>query len=396
MKNNIFLDEVSHQNLLPNYVPPDLPHRSEEIKAIASNFRGLFNKKDRNSLKGKSTNICILGSPGIGKTAISRHLMENLIRIGSKKKLNILGSYANCWQHRSYSAVLSSVFQNLDIPAATKGFSVEEQVAEILMPFLSENDAHLLLTLDEVNALSREDLNSLFAVTEEFSEHSRISIILVSRPTEWHIVAVDLNPRITEEIILYPYNFQQLKEILEYRASLALKPTAYDNEIIELITEIAFQDHNVRLGLEILFRAGQLVEAEQNTTMIDSETVRRVKSIVFPELRSEVLDELKIHELLTLLGIGRRLVNQKFSTINLKDAHRYYRIACVERGEKPNQESTFRGYIATLKSLGLISVVVSPTGRGKRGIRARISIIDIPASIIIERVEEQLQVIEEL
>ena len=50
----------------------------------------------------------------------------------------------------------------------------------------------------------------------------------------------------------------------------------------------------------------------------------------------------------------------------------------------------------TLKSLGLINVVVSAIRRRKRGVRAKISISDVPAMIVAERIVEQLDLIEKL
>lgn len=392
--NQIFID---FQKFLPDFIPPTLLHRRDEIKALALNFRELFSGRRAKirSLEGKSTNVVILGAPGNGKTALVKYTIDHIIKDAQKNNLNIFSSYTNGWQYRSFSGVLSSVFKNLEIPnAASKGFSLEEQVSNILMPYLSAKDGHLILTLDEINALTRDDLNSLFSLTEEYGERSRISLVLVSRPTEWHMLSSEANLRLNETIILHPYSYEQLREIIDYRASLALHSSAYDEEIINLVTEITFQDHNVRFALEILYRAGLLVKADQDSPFIEPEYIREAKSLVFPELRSEVLEELKNHELLALLGIARRLVNHKFTTVNLKDAFRYYRIACSERGDEYKQETTFRGYLNTLKLLGLINVVVSPTGRGKRGIKARISISDVPASIVIERVEVEIERIE--
>lgn len=397
ISNQIFLDS---KKLLPNFVPPILLHRKEEIMTVASNFRVLF--KSKKFLEGNSTNIVILGAPGNGKTTLAKYTMKHIINDGYKKNLNIIGTYTNGWQYRSFSGVLSSVFRqlrmssdNLEI-ASGKGFSLEEQVSEIMMPYLVQNDSHLIITLDEINALPFEDVNSLFSITEEYGEHSRISLVLVSRPTEWHLLAAQSNLRLTESITLHPYTFDQLKDIIAYRASLALKPTAYDDDLVELITEIAFQAHNVRFGLEILYRSGFIAQSDPDNTIIGPEILRKAKSLVFPELRSEILDELKIHELLTLMGIARRLVNQNFTSVDIADAFRYYKIACLERDEDFKKESTFRNYIQVLKGRGLIDVILSPTGRGKRGIKSRIGFSDIPASIVIERVEEQLQLIDEL
>ena len=292
---------------------------------------------------------------------------------------------------------MGSVYEDLGIDGDKKGISLEEQVAQYLLPYLTDKESHLILILDEVNSLSSDEVNGLFSFSDFLptnivnNANSMISLIFISRPTEWQLlVSPELNQRFTETIVLFPYKIEEIRDILTYRASIALKQGSYDEELIQLISEITFTDQNIRLGLEILLRAAQAAE-NKGLKELEPDLIRQAKKETFPELRSEILDELKIHELLTLLGVARRLSNKSFTTLNIKDAYRFYKNAAIEWHEEAKKESSFRSNLISLKNLGLINMQISPTGRGKRGVRARISITDIPISIIIERVEDQLE-----
>ena len=203
-----------------------------------------------------------------------------------------------------------------------------------------------------------------------------------------------MNSRINEILTLYPYTAQETFEIIRYRGNLAFKEESVEPGIYDIVAEIAYESHNMRMGIELLARAGEY--ASKSDQMITSEIIRTIKSKVYPELRTEVLNSLHQHELLTLIGIARRLTNKGFIHTTIVDGYRYYKMATEEWGENPKGESSFRGYLNTLRDLGLINIVVSATGRKKRGVRARISMNDIPASIVIERVNEQLLLIENM
>ena len=76
--------------------------------------------------------------------------------------------------------------------------------------------------------------------------------------------------------------------------------------------------------------------------------------------------------------------------VAVNDAYTNYQIACEEWGEKPLSMSSFRKFIEALEGLGILGMVVSHIGRGKRGRRAKLTIHDVPALILIERIESIL------
>lgn len=394
VKADSLTDIILNNTLNPEFLPPELPFRTNEMKALATNYKFYFSKNLDSQLNLNQI-LLILGGPGQGKTSLVKLTVKELQELASSQKnVNIISSYQNCWKHRSLVSVMGSVFEDLQIAGVKKGISLEEQISQFLFPYLAENDSHLILILDEINSLTSDEVNGLFSLTDLLPDavsNSMISLIFISRPTEWQLlVSPELNQRIAETIVLFPYTFDQIQEILSYRASLALREGSYGDEIMHLISEITFADQNIRLGLEVLLRAAQGAQ-QKKLPEIEAELIREAKKQTFPELRSEILNELKIHELLTLLGVARRLSNKSFTTLNIKDAYRFYKNAAIEWHEEAKKESSFRSNLVSLKNLGLINLQVSPTGRGKRGVRARISITDIPVSIIIERVEEQLE-----
>lgn len=386
--NNEAPEELGAATLKHNFIPNSLKYREKEINSLAKNFRSLFSKSNL------SSTITVLGGPGYGKTSVVRFTVRRILEIAEGRNINLLANYNNCWTYRSASAILANIIDQVIGPKIkTKGISTEELVT-VLRNYLNEEKAHLILILDDVNALTSEDINTFFILQEENRYDSRISIILISRPTEWNILATNLNSRINEIITLYPYSASETLEIIKFRANLAFTKGAVDPNVFEIIADLSYETHNMRMGIELLSRGGDF--AAKNNTIITPEIIREIRSKVFPELRVEVLESLHQHELLTLLGIAKRLTNKGFIHTTIVEGYRYYKISSEEWGESPKGESSFRGYLNTLKNLGLINIVVSATGRKKRGVKARISMNDIPTSVVIERVNEQLFQIENL
>jgi Cdc6-like AAA superfamily ATPase len=381
-------EELGEGTLNHDYLPSLLQFRENEISSIAKNFKSLFSKSNL------STIITVLGGPGYGKTATVRFTVQRILDIAEKRNITLYGNYHNCWTNRSASAIVSEVISTIiGSQMKTKGISAEELIT-VLRSHLNEENAHLILILDDINALTADDLNTFFILQENNRFESRISLILISRPTEWNILASNLNSRINEIITFYPYTAYETLEIIKYRGNLAFKEESVDFGVYDIVADISFDSHNMRLGLELLARAAEF--AVKNSRNISTEIIREVKSRIFPELRVEVLESLHQHELLTLIGIAKRLTNKGFIHTTVVDGYRYYKMAAEEWGESPKGESSFRGYLNHLKDLGLVNIVVSATGRKKRGVRARISMNDIPASVVIERANEQLLLIENL
>jgi len=114
--------------------------------------------------------------------------------------------------------------------------------------------------------------------------------------------------------------------------------------------------------------------------------IRRGKNDVFPEMRPEILEELKTHELFSALGIARRLHHKGITATTIEHAYKNYRIICEEFNVQPNGEGAFSYYLTTLETIGILGIV-KKTIKGRKGIRSRLTIHDVPAAVLIERID---------
>lgn len=247
---------------------------------------------------------------------------------------------------------------------------------------------HLLVALDEATMLKGDDILT-FMHLGEFFGHSRLSLILISRPVEWKTkLDRPLAGHIHEQIEFPGYSLQELVEILTYRTRLAFKGSAITNDIIQMVAEIASHTKNARHGIEILLRAGKLADYE-GSREVTAEHIREAKAAIYPELRVDVLGELETHELLTLIAITRRLRHSGISATTIKEIQQNYRIACEEYQEKPRSAMSVRKYLDRIEKIGIIGKVTGPI-RGSKGRRSRITLYDVPASVLLERVTKIL------
>jgi cell division control protein 6 len=367
------------------YVPPKLPRRKDELARLTRDFRPLLNKEGAYSI-----NIAIIGPAGVGKTATTKYFCEKFVAAAERRDVEILSAYYNCYTFRTVSAILRNLLTK-HFGITSRGFSNYELLGMLTLR-LKREAKHLLLVLDEANIIGAEDILSIIHAPEihGFGE-ARISTILISRPTEFQtLLNVPLSGHINDKIQVEGYDAEALKEILDYRVNLAFKPSAISEDIVDMIVEIAAQTHNARHGIEILYHTGKIADRDGKEE-ITTEMVRIAKGEVYPELRPDILNDLKLHELLTALAIAKRLKHSGITATTINESYEYYCIASDEFEITPNAKPTFRRHIDLLTQMGIIGKMVVPLRRGRRGRRGRITLFDIPATILEERARKLIE-----
>lgn len=336
---------------------------------------------------GSGTNIAVTGPAGVGKTATVKRTMHDLAKTAKERGKNITYAYYNCYTFRTKTAILRNLLSE-QFQISTRGFS-DEEILEMLMKRLDRENMHLLVALDEASMLKGDEIRTFMHVGEYFGR-SRISLILISRPLEW-TTKLDsvLSGHIHERLEIPEYSKDELLDILDYRARLAFKGSAINEELIHMVAEIANQTKNARHGIEIFLRAGKKADYEQESE-VTAEHVREAKASIYPELRVDVLGELERHELLTLAAITRRLRHSGISATTIREIQENYRIVCEEYNDKPRSSMSLRKYIDRLVELSIIGKVTGPI-RGSKGRRSRITLYDVPASVLLERVTDLLE-----
>jgi len=375
--------ESGERTLDQSFIPDTLNFREDHIRRISQNFRELFVSKG-GGLEGFSTNIAITGSAGIGKTVTSRYTVERLQAMAEKYRVKVYIDYKNCWTTRTKTSILRSILRD-QFGVASRGFSDEEST-DILIRRLNSEQAYLILILDEVSVLQQKDIRGFIHLPEEFGSSHRISLIMISRPTEWKVALSSIvSQRIADVIHFDPYNFEETREILEYRAKLAFKSHALSDDIIDMVAEISDQTKNLRHGIETLYRSGRAAD-QKRIDEISPELIRRAKNDVYPEMRADILEELNTHELIAALSVARRLHHKGITATTIEHSFKNYRIICEEWNVSSNGEAAFRNYLSTLEAIGILGKVTKGV-KGRKGVRARLTIHDVPAAILIERIE---------
>ncbi|MHA2289042.1 MAG: Cdc6/Cdc18 family protein [Promethearchaeota archaeon] len=375
--------EGGERTLNQSYIPEVLNFREDHIRRISQNFRELFTS-ERGGYSGFSINMAITGSAGIGKTVTSRYTVDRIQATAEKYHLRLYTDYKNCWTTRTKTSILRSILRD-QFGVASRGFSDEEST-DILIRRLNSEQAYLLLILDEVSVLNQKDIRGFVHLSEEFGMEHRISLIMISRPTEWKVALSSMvSQRISDVIHFQPYTYDETRKILAYRSELAFKSYALSDDIIDMVSEISDQTKNLRHGIETLYRAGRAAD-QKRIDEITPELIRRAKNDVYPEMRADILEELNPHELFAALSVARRLHHKGITATTIEHSFKNYRIICEEWNSTPNGEAAFRNYLSTLEAIGILGKVTKGV-KGRKGVRARLTIHDVPAAILIERIE---------
>ncbi len=380
--NSVFKDEPT---LFHGYIPEKLMFREDKITTIAQNFRPLF--ADSDSSTGLTANIAVVGTAGIGKSASVKFTVKGLVESAKKRGLKIYGDYRNCWINRTRSAILRGLLRD-KFEISIRGFGDEEAIETLIRRLTSEN-AFLILILDEVYALKQADIESFLHLTDEFSAKHLFAVILISRPSEWNLlISPEITQRISDVIYYDPYTHDQLFDILKFRATLAFKEGAIEDDIIDMIAQISLSTNNLRHGIEILHRSGRIAD-RQSKSEVTAEMVRSAQVSVYPELRAEFFSDLEDNEVFSLLAIARNLLDKSYTATTITDAYEYYKVVCDEFDTQNITQQEFRKVIKSLVGSGIIALLDSKGDTSSSGSR-RITIHDVPASVLKERLEEQL------
>jgi len=373
---SVFKDEAK---LDINYVPYRLPHRDRELHLLTEFFSFIL------QFPGKmAQRIIIAGDVGTGKTVLSQRFGADITREASKHGINLRYVHVNCREYRgSLFLILHQIVSVFHPSFPKRGYSAEE-LLRILLQILDEENAYVILTLDEFESLvEREGSEAVYKLTrlQEIrpNEPQRLSLICVLRNFRV-IERLDASTRSTLQsniIQVDKYSKQHLIDILNDRVSLAFKPLTVTEDAISLIGELAFSEGgNARFGIELLWRAGKYADAEDLGT-VTPECVRKAVSSIIPAMRKSELTSLSFHEKLFLLGITRLFKETQKAYISLAEAEKTYAVACEEYNTQPYSHTQLWKYLQTLSALGIVKTEVSATG--SRGRSTLIYLPRIPA-----------------
>ena len=362
-----------------NYIPQRLPHRETENRLLMEFFNFILRCPEKMAQR-----VILTGDVGTGKTALAQHFGANLTSEANKRGIKFRYAHVNCREYRGnlqpilHRAV--TVFQP-NYPA--RGYSAEETLAA-LMQVLDEENAFMVLTLDEFDSIiDKEGSDAVYKLTrlQEMRQGKppRLSFIFIMRDLKaTQILDESTKSTLQRSIIsLERYGKPQLIDILSDRVAMSFELGAVPEDVVDLIAELAFTETgNARFGIELLWRAGKYADA-QEAGYVEPECVRMAVSNIIPSLRRSELESLGLHEKLFLLAVARYFKENDVAYVSLSEAEKAYAVVCEEFGWAPNSHTQLWKYIQYLSSLGVLKAEVATAET--RGRSTRLSLPAIPA-----------------
>ena len=390
--NNIIEDELLSSSVIKNlnildfdYMPDEILHRDEQLKYLAQMFKPL--------LSNVSQNAIVKGPVGTGKTVIAKKFCKKLTSIGRKQGKIIEYVHINCRKRSSDSMALIGILNHFDPRFPDRGFSFEEML-QVLKKQLIKRNAQLLVVLDEADALLEKKGSNLIYTLTRFSDENAlgkipISLILISQKD---IIPLLDNASIStfkrsNVLSLNKYTRNELYDIIRQRVNLAFHANTVEDGCLDLIADISSEWGDARFAIELLWKAGISAD-NQHVQMVTPEHVRAAKAETYSIVTETKLRNLERHQLFTLYSIAKRLKKEGTAYINTGDAEKTYAVTCEEYNEKPKSHTMFWNYLKDIQSSGFITIKSS--GKGQVGKTQLISLPDIPAEVVRNKVEEIL------
>lgn len=334
--NEIFRDETA---LYPDFLPEQLLERDSEINEL------VFALKPASEGK-KPSNIFVHGSPGTGKTASVRWVLQQLSEFSGKTKSILV----NCFEANSRHSVLSFLAEKSGAIMPKRGVGSDEIYAELLSVW-KRTTVMPIIVLDEADhLLSKEDGSMLLYDLVRAFEREKIltGVIIVSNDSE---LLVKLDSRVKSSLLpkfveYSKYSPEQLKKILSSRAKLAFFPETLDDGVISIASgHAAKMNGDCRLGIEALLAAGRLAE-KQNSQKVLAEHLKKVFADVDKVSLERRLQYLSPVEIEVLKCIARH-PNVFSGDLGL---------FVESESKQPVGERMFRNIVAKLDQMGLIKV----------------------------------------
>ena len=367
-----------------DYVPPKLVHREAQMKKLIMLYRPVMESNF-------AQNAVLTGSVGTGKTATAKRFCTDLKDHAEKHQKAVDWVLVNCRQRNSESGVVLQIVNHFQPNFPDRGFSITEML-RILRKDLEKRKVHLLVVLDEADMLLKKAGSDIIYKLTRFGEEKvdskeLVSLMLISQKNVYDMLDASSASTFkrTNVIEFGKYSTEELRDIVSQRAGLALKENAIDKDAVDLIAEVSSEWGDARFAIEILEKAGMLAD-EEGEGKIDVEDVRAAKAEAYSSVTESKLNGLDRHQRLALLAIAKASKGKAYITTG--EAEGAYKIACEEYDEKARAHTAFWGLLKDLDMLGVVSAKKS--GPGISGKTTVITLLDIPAKVLEEKVRQML------
>lgn len=243
----------------------------------------------------------ISGGVGTGKTMLARYIGGD--------------AYVNCYMNKTEHRVLEEILKQLKPRFNPAGLPTQKLWNEV--------EEGKTIILDEIDGMNVDELRHFaYALSRQYELGKKINYIAITRN---HFI---LKQVINDDAIwstfadkaiveLKPYKWEQIKEILEYRAKESVEARAIDDEIISLIADIALHSPgHMRTAIDLLRNAAMIAESkgQEKITPDDVREANREEWI-------SDLESMEKEELIVFLAVATACKNKAYTSMEeIKEA----------------------------------------------------------------------------
>ncbi len=371
-----------------DYQPDRLVGREAEIDTYRAALQPVINGEQPN-------NIFLYGKTGVGKTAVTRYLLDHLADDAAEyDDIDLTLVTLNCDRLTSSYQVatrLVNEFRDETDQISTTGYP-RSTVYEMLWEELDACGGTILIVLDEVDHV--EDDSILYQLpraraTGNLSE-SKIGIVGISNDFSFR---EDLSPKVRsslcEQEIHFPaYDATDLNSILTQRVEVGFKDGVLEDGVVPLCAAYGAKDAgDARQSLDLLMKAGDLARDGPADTVTEEHVEEGRRELERGRIREGITGltqhgHLVLYALLTLELEGE-------TPIRSRDVRpRYTRFAELANRD-PLVPRRMRDHLSELAMLGIVSV--TERNEGRRGGTFREYDLDMDESLVLDAMDDTVE-----
>ncbi len=362
--NGIFKNKSILQN---TYQPEDIPHRSKQIKQIASILAPVLRGE-------RASNLFLYGKTGTGKTLSIQFIRDELLkRVKRDAGFSLRIEYLNCKLKKVSDTeyrILAELIKKFGGEVPATGLPTQSVYDKFIDTINSEKQT-VVLILDEIDQTTKKISDDfLYNFTRLNSELTNSQICLVGISNNLTFLD-ELDPRVKsslseEEIVFPPYNALQLQDILTKRARDVFKEGVMQEGVVAKCAALAAREHgDARRALDLLRIAGELAERDSSKKIY----LKYIDEANDKIERDKILDVIKSEPKqfqLVLDSIIQLSEQQKNHPLFTGEVYNFYRDLCLKNKMEILTQRRVSDIIQEFDMLGIITVNVISKGRGGR------------------------------
>ena len=263
MKKNLLMwDESIFQDMEVfefDFVPGQFDFRDTQEQELAFQIQPALRG-------GRPLNAICRGLPGTGKTTSIRKLFTEI----EEHTRKIVPVHINCQIDNTKFAIFSQIFRRLSGHLPPGSGTSFKQVFDAVCRLLVKEETVLLVCLDDANYLMYENeinkvLYTLLRAHESYPG-TKIGVITVISDMSVDLMKT-VDARVASvfqptDIYFPPYDEDEIKEILRQRVKQGFYPGVISEAMLDLITEQTVKGGDLRVGIDLLKRAGLNAEKD--------------------------------------------------------------------------------------------------------------------------------------